>query len=207
MIWMDASTPIPFSTTSPTTNGPSPQHLQQIATARELAKPLRKAARYAVIDGWGLAIFGAITILTGLTSFPTLMIGCAMCVAAHFEFRGSSQLRRLKPSSINMLMWNQLVLGSALFLYALWSLITSLTGPSALAQAAGGDAALAGMLAPVESLTRLITTTVYVALMLVAIFVQGGTALFYRSRAPHLARYLEQAPHWIANLQRDGMDV
>ena len=160
----------------------------------------------AIFDGWCIAIFGGLTVLTGLSSLPSLMLGCGMCLVAHFEFRGASQLRRLDPGALHRLMRNQLALGSMLLLYGLWNFITALTHPTPLADAASHPD-VANMLQPFEDLSRLISGTVYATIMLVAVFVQGGTALFYHRRARHLASYLSQTPPWILEMQRNGLGL
>jgi hypothetical protein len=188
---------------SPAVAGPSRQHLDEIAAAKLRAKPLRKAVTVAILDGWGLAIFGGLTILTGLTSFPTLMLGCGMCLTAHFEFRGATRLRRLDPGALPALVRNQLVLGAMLFAYALWCLLTAAT----LTQAVASAPELTSMMRPIEDLARTIHRIVYGVMMLVAVFAQGGTALFYRRRAKHFDAYVAQTPAWITDLQRGGTDL
>jgi hypothetical protein len=132
---------------------------------------------------------------------PTLMLGCGMCLTAHFEFRaGATRLRRLDPGALPALVRNQLVLGAMLFAYALWCLLT----PATLTQAVASAPELTSMMRPIEDLARTIHRIVYGVMMLVAVFAQGGTALFYRRRAKHFDTYVAQTPAWIADLQRGG---
>jgi hypothetical protein len=196
-------TPAPARPASPAVAGPSPLHLEEIAAAKQRAKPLRKAVTVAVLDGWGLAIFGGITILTGLTSFPTLALGCGMCLAAQFEFRGATRLRRLDTRALHSLARNQLALGAALFAYALWCMLT----PESLTQAVAATPELNSMMRPIEDLARVIHTIVYGVIMLVAVFAQGGTAMFYRRRERQLHEYLAQTPAWLVQAQRDGLEI
>lgn len=188
---------------SPASSGPSQLHLEQLAAARTRGRPISNAARYAIFDAWGIAIFGGLTMLSGLTSPPALLLGVAMCILAHFELRAATSLRRLETGAIDALVRNQIILGSMLFVYALWSLISAMLGPSLLAHAAV-TTDVARMLKPFDSLARAISVTVYVAVMLVAVFVQGGSALYYRSRGKHLADYLANTPVWILGMQKSG---
>jgi hypothetical protein len=181
-------------------------HLEQLAAARARSRPLTNAVRYAVFDAWGIAVFGGLTMITGLTSLPGLLLGCGMCIVAHFELRAASALRRLDPAAIDMLVRNQLILGCMLFAYGVWNLISALIGPSLLAHAAV-SADVARMLQPFDSLARTISASVYIVIMLVAIFVQGGSALFYRSRRRHLADYLANTPIWILGMQQGGARI
>lgn len=141
--------------------------------------------------------------LSGLTSLPAFLLGAAMCVVAHFELRAATSLRRLETGSIDALVRNQIILGSMLFVYAFWSLISAMLGPSLLAHAAVSTD-VARMLKPFDSLARAISVTVYVAIMLVAVVVQGGSALYYRSRGQYLADYLANTPVWILGMQKSG---
>ena len=50
------------------------------------------------------------------------------------------------------------------------------------AAAAGGDAQLTRVLGPIDQLVKLITVSVYGLLVLVAIFAQGSTAIYYFTR-------------------------
>ena len=43
--------------------------------------------------------------------------------------------------------------------------------------------------------------------MLVAIFVQGGTALYYITRQHTLRQYTAQTPTWIRELQQRGIAI
>src|SRR5262245_9785204 len=84
---------------SPAITAPSPQHLEQIAAARRLGKPITRCTRVATMSAWTIALFGALTIITSLTSAMGMILGVGMCIISHFEFRGARELRRLNPDA------------------------------------------------------------------------------------------------------------
>ena len=53
----------------------------------------------------------------------------------------------------------------------------------------------------------LIGWVMYGTLAAVAIFVQGGTALYYLSRRRLIEQYLRETPAWIVQAQRAGMPM
>lgn len=48
---------------------------------------------------------------------------------------------------------------------------------------------------------------IYGTLAAVAIFVQGGTALFYHSRRKYIEAYVNETPAWIVQAQRAGLSM
>src|SRR5205823_2905729 len=109
--------------------------------------------------GWSLIVFALVTLATGLRDPWSIAAGLGLAAIAHFEFRGAKELRRLDATAPTRLAFNQLALGALLLSYAIAGIYTSLHGPSELAAAganAGGDPAIEQMLAPIDSLTRLI---------------------------------------------------
>jgi hypothetical protein len=89
--------------------------------------------------------------------------------------------------------------------YSTLQLLSAATRASAAVTAAGADAQLQQMLAPVEDLTRLVYVTVYASLIAIALVVQGGTALYYVTRRRHVVDYVNATPPWIAAMQRAGL--
>jgi hypothetical protein len=83
-------------------------------------------------------------------------------------------------------------------------LYQSVYGPDLLASAAAEVPEAADMLAPYSGLARMISIAVYVGLACVAIFAQGGTALYYFSREKHIRAYREQTPAWIVEMQQQS---
>jgi hypothetical protein len=65
----------------------------------------------------------------------------------------------------------------------------------------------AGIRGSIDSLARLLGVLVYGTLAAVAIFGQGGTALYYFTRRKHVEAYLRETPQWILDAQRAGMPM
>ena len=181
---------------------------QELAAATARWRKLRRLAAYGAVDGWSLAIFGALTLICGgYGSAAGLMVSFALLGSGIFEIYTVRQLRRLNPSAVIRMASNQLVLAAALILYGLINLFQSRHGgglpaeiQQALAQAgaSGGDA---------NDQVSDIMQVFYLILIAFALLVQGGTALYYLSRRKHLQRYLEQTPDWIQQMQRERGEV
>jgi len=77
----------------------------------------------------------------------------------------------------------------------------------AIAELTKTDPELRQMLEPVEGLTTLVMQCVYGALIVVAIFGQGGMALYYHFRRRSAESYTKQTPEWILMMQRAGVSV
>ena len=73
---------------------------------------------------------------------------------------------------------------------------------SAELKASGAD--LGSMGTDMKDLARMIAFGVYGTLIAVAIFAQGGTALYYFTREKHLRQYIQTTPPWIIEMQRAG---
>jgi hypothetical protein len=192
---------------SPAVTAASPQHLEQIGQARIRGKTIRRCASIANGSAWTIAIFGALSFLTGIGSIPAMVLGVGMCVLAHFEFQGAKGIRKLHPEAAWHLARNQLILGAALLLYAGVSLIMALSGPSELQKAVGNDPQLTQMLGNFTELERTGYIVFYGIVGFAAIVGCGGTALYYVRRKPHIERYLRETPPWIIELERAGMTV
>ena len=197
--------PLPSSVTPPPAL--SAEHLRQLAAARGSAGKIRRAISIARFDGGTIAAFAVLTLLFGLTSPVSLVLALGMGTVAFVELRAARQLRRLDPAAIRTLACNQLALGSLLILYAFFSIYNQFTGPGIYAEAAASDAVLADALRPFESLSRTLSLAVYALVILIAVFAQGGLALFYFSRSRHLRAYLRQTPPWIIHLHQADLSL
>ena len=118
------------------------------------------------------------------------------------------KFKQLDPEAANALAINQLVLGGALLLYAIFSLWNVFRGPSVITEqiASSPELTQAG-LGSIESLARMIGVLIYGTLAAVAIFGQGGTALYYFTRRKYVEAYRRETPQWILDAQRAGMPM
>jgi len=182
----------------------SAQHLQQMQDARVRAKKIRRCVAVANFDGWSVGAFGALTLLFGVFTLTGWLLGGGMLAIACVELSTVASVKRLEPSAARRLGWNQLALAGLLLGYAGWSLYAAWFGPDPLAATIAAAPETAELLAPYSSLARLISVAVYVALAAVAIFAQGGTALYYFTREKHIRAYREHTPSWIVEMQQGG---
>ena len=185
----------------------SQENLLQLANARVAMRKVRRAASVASFDGWTIGAFGGFTFLLGLTDPTSIVLGLAMVAIAFVELRGAGKLKQLDTTACQALAINQLVLGSLLLVYAGWRMYAVLRGGGEYDALAGSDPQMKEMLGSVADLTRMVMMAVYGALMLIALFGQGGMALYYRSRRSHIEAYLAQTPDWIVAMQRAGVSL
>ena len=192
-----------------TAPGLSPQQLQDVAAARLRAAKIRRTIAVAKFDAWGVGIFAVLTLLCSVVSFSWIgaAVGIGMAIVAWVEFRGIERLRRLDPDATRSLALNQFFFGGVLLAYAVYSLWSIYHSPNQLfgGVMSSSDASMLGM--DVQKMARLIGWTIYGTLALVAITVQGGTALFYLSRRKHIEAYVTQTPQWILDAQRAGLPM
>jgi len=180
---------------------------QQLAAARVAAAKVRRAASVAYADGWMIAICGAPTFLfgalSGMSGISGILLGGALCIIAYLEFDGAKRIRRLDVSAPRRLGYNQVALGAVLILYSLWSLHAAAHG-GLVAELQAQAPELGNMGTEVQDLMQTAYRLLYFTLIAVAIFAQGGTALYYFSREKYMQRYVEQTPPWILDMQRSG---
>jgi hypothetical protein len=185
----------------------SAAHLREMHDARLRAKKIRRCVTVANFDGWSVGVFGALTLLFGVFSVVGWVLGGGMIAIAYVELSTVPRIKQLDPKAARRLGWNQLALASLLLGYAGWSLYGAWFGPDPLAATIAAAPETAEMLAPYSAIARLISVAVYVALAAVAIFAQGGTALYYFTREKHIRAYREQTPGWIIEMQQSGAQL
>lgn len=171
------------------------------------AKKVRRCVAVANFDGWSVGVFGALTLLFGMFSIVGWVLGGGMLAVAWVELSTVGRIKRFESRAARRLGWNQLALASLLLGYAGWSLYGAMFGPDPLASTIAAAPETAEMLAPYSSMARTISAAVYVCLALVAIFAQGGTALYYFTREKHIRAYREQTPGWIVQMQQSGAQL
>src|SRR6266480_1617162 len=113
--------------TSLADNPLSTAHHQELAAARERAKPIRKAARVAAFNGWTTAAIAAFSAMFLLFDRGGLAVALTLVLAlvAYNEFRGRKQLLNFDPAAATLLGCNQLGLLAMVVAYCLWSLYGS----------------------------------------------------------------------------------
>jgi len=176
---------------------------KDLADARLAAKKIRRAASYATFDAWTVAIFGALSFVSGLFGgMSAVLLGAAMVIVAYVEFKGITRIRQLDPTAAKTLAYNQLALSAVLIIYALWSLHSIPTMASVSGQL-GENADLIDS-GQVDSWLRMGWFLLYGTVIAVAVFGQGGTALYYLSREKHIRQYVQTTAPWVVEMQRSG---
>jgi hypothetical protein len=155
----------------------SPDHLQALVEASRRTTKIRRCVTVATFGGWTTGAFGGITLLGAIVSFSfaSLFIGVALLAAAWGEFHGAAMVRRYEPAGARRLAMNQVMLGAALFVYAVWSLISGLRGGGV----SSGNPQVDEM---IGSITRAATIMMYGVLAVVGLVGPGLTALYYSGR-------------------------
>ncbi len=182
----------------PTTNGGplSPEQRDEFARASERAKKVLGAARVATFNGWTIGVFAAVSLLFAVFSFTALVMGVGMAIAARNEFRGRMLLRRFDSHGPRLLGRNQLGFMGLLIGYCLWSIYRTLTNPIAQLEE------LEAIAGPIGELVTTLTLTVYGAVILSSLLIQGLNARYYFARTKLVQDYLNATPAWIIDLQR-----
>jgi hypothetical protein len=155
-------------------------------------------------DGWTVGAFGGLTFLCGLGTVSGALVGSGMMVIAFVELQAANRLRRLETGAARVLGFNQVALAALLLAYAVFGVYGVLYGPSEYAAIVAAEPEVGRALGPIEDLTKTFSLAVYVIVMLVAVFFQGGMAMYYFGRAALVRNYLAQTPAWVVSVQRAG---
>ena len=176
-------------------------HYQQLEHLVRLAKPARKAASYAGFSGWMTLMAGVIQLPFAIRNPPMLLLCVVLAGIGTRELSLRRKMLRLDSSAPKKLALNQIVLGITLASYAIYKLMQP-SGPSVLTSSIATDPMLqstpevAGMLDGMAQLEQLVMASVYVLLIVLAVFVQGGTAGYYALKSFPLRRRHKQTPLW-----------
>lgn len=191
------------------TEGPlSREHHEQLAQANQRAKKIHRAAGVAAFNGWATGICAVLSAPFALFSFQGLLITVVLTLITANEFRGRRGLLRFDPDATAVLGWNQLAFLTLIVLYCLWTLYTSLSGGSPLANELKSHPELASSLDSLEGIDQLITgvvVAVYVSVIVLSLIFQGFNAYYYFTRRELIEAYLKETPEWVVELQRSGV--
>jgi hypothetical protein len=184
-------------------SGPlSANNLRELELAQRRAKRIRRAIGVARFNGWTIGSFAGLSLLLGIFSLTSLLVGLALAVVSYNEFSGAKALQRFDSAAPRRLGLNQIGLCCVVILYSLWSIYSTLTGPNPYeaAMAAGGQAV--EILGSIEQLQNTLTFGVYGAVIVLSIIFQGGMAWYYFTRKRLVRGYVSETPGWIIDLQR-----
>lgn len=194
--------PSPSSHASVGAAGPlSPEHLHELAAARERSKTVRRAAGVASLSGWTLAIFAGVTGMGALFGdASSLVMAILLGAMAYNELRGGKLLRQFDERGPRVLGYNQLALSAVLVAYAGWSLRAA-AATSSLASV-GGTTGDAQMDATIRGLESTVATFLYGGMAVVGVIGPGLTAWYYFSRGRVLREVKAATPGWVLETMR-----
>jgi hypothetical protein len=174
-----------------------PEEQAALQAAGEQIRHVMKATKVAAFNGWSVGFFAGVSLLFGLFSFTSLVIGIGLGIVAWNEFRGRKQLRALQPSGLELLWRNQVGFMALIIVYCLWSIYSVTARPDP------GMTELTDLLGSgTGDLVRDLTILVYAVVIVVTALFQGLNARFYKVRVEQLENYLEETPQWILDVQR-----
>lgn len=195
------------ATIVPNSDGPlTAEHRQALALARDLAVPVRSAARAATFNAWTTGIIAALSAPFALFSVSGFIMAAGLTLVAYNEFRGRRRLLEFEPAAAATLGWNQIGLLALIVVYCVWTMVTSLTGDSSLvaALAASPELNQAGVELSEfgESFVQLFVIGFYGTVIGLSVIFQGANAIYYFTRRKYVARYVAETPAWVRDLQR-----
>jgi len=184
----------------------SASHRRELAATRELARPIRKAARVAAFNGWSTAAIAALSLPFSLSSAVGLALTAALACVAFIEFRGRRRLLDFEPGGAFILGWNQLGLLAIIAGYSAWMMQTSIVEAGSLSTELQGlaqlDSGLAGMVESYQPMIRQAVRGFYLGVIALSVVFQGGTALYYFSRRRIVEDFIAATPEWARDVQR-----
>ncbi len=203
----DNTPPLPHNSASKSTNADEPlheQHFQEMNEANKRAKKLARASRIAGFNAWSAAIMAAFSLLFGIFSISSAIIGLALAYIAYQEFEGRKLLRQFQPKAADHLGYNQIIFSAMILAYAAWGMYEAFTAPVMSAQYTQYGPEMQSMFQPYDALYTYATIAVYAAIGLFGLIFQGGTAWYYFTRKKYIEKYLRETPDWIVKLQQQN---
>ncbi len=175
----------------------TPEQQQELSDAKERASSFLGAAKVAAFNGWTVGFFAVVSILFGLFSLTSFLVGVGLAFVARNEFVGRGRLRSLDPSGLELLWRNQLGFMALIVAYCVWSMYRAVALPNPemtelMERLPDGTTEL------VQSLTVI----VYAAVIVVTGIFQGLNARYYFVRVSRIRDYVRHTPQWVLDLQR-----
>lgn len=187
-------------------------HMRMLGTSVQIAKPIRKATAYARFSGWCTLLAGVISVLLSLGSLSGMLLGGVLAGIGMRELGLARRLARFETGVPAALALNQIVFGMVLIGYAGYKIVTMDSGNGVIAGTLAADPTiatmpeLAGTMDQLNQIEYLLNIGVAGGLILVALIVQGGTALYYFGKRKPLAKLNTHAPEWVLRVHRIMQD-
>jgi hypothetical protein len=174
----------------------SPEQRQELDDAKARAASFMGAAKVASFNGWTFGFFAVISILTGLTSIPVLLVGVGLAVVARNELAGRKRILEYDPDAFELLWKNQVALMAIIVAYCLWAMTRARTPDASLQE-------LTELLGEgFDELVQQLITVAYAAVIGATLIFQGLNARYYHVRIARLKGYLAETPEWVVDVQR-----
>jgi hypothetical protein len=175
----------------------TPELQQELHDAKESAASFLGAAKVAAFNGWTIGFFAVVSIVFGLFSFTTFLVGVGLAFVARNEFVGRARLRSLDPSGLELLWRNQVAFMGLIIAYSVWSIYRTVALPAPemeeLTELLGDGA---------RELIRSLTLILYVAVIGATGIFQGLNARYYFVRVERIRNYVRVTPQWVLDVQR-----
>ena len=170
----------------------------ELRDAKERAGSFLGATKVASFNGWSIGFFAVVSIVFGLFSLTSFLVGVCLAVVARNEFVGRDRLRSLDPSGLELLWRNQLGFMSVIIAYCVWSIYRAVAAPAPTIIADLTELLGVG----VEDLFQSVTLTLYVVVIAATGIFQGLNARYYFVRVSKIRDYVRDTPQWVLDVQR-----
>jgi hypothetical protein len=180
-------------------------HLHQIELGSKRAKPIEKAVRYAHLSGWMTLLAGALSLPFAFNKPPMLIFALVIAGIGTRELTLHRSLKVLDCKAPKKLAINQVLLGGALIVYAVY-MLASTPAQGMVESAMMADPMmqstpeLNGMMNDLVALEQVATALIYVGMIGLAVIVQGSTALYYLLKGSKLKKLHRDTPGWVVRV-------
>ncbi len=198
------SSPLRLADAPPASPSPlNDEQMQQILSSARLARPLRKAERFAAGNGWLTLLAGCLTVPFAIGDLPTLTFAVLLGAIGTRELTLRRRLHRFEPRVTRKLALNQVMLAVLLSIYAISKMVQSASSEGMISSVIANEPMIqstpevADMLSGMVQLEKIATMGMYVLLIIIAVIVQGSSALYYLIKGRALARFRARTPDWV----------
>ena len=194
---------------SPTAAAPlSPKRQQELDDAEQRARTFLGAAKVAAFNGWSAAFFAVLSILFGLFSLTSFLVGVGLAIVARNELVGRRRVRELDSSGLVLLWRNQLGFMVLIIAYCVWSLSRAVGAPdsemTALLERFDLSPLTELLGQSVGEFVRMLSLFVYGTVIFATAISQGLNARYYFVRVARMRDYLRDEPQWVVARQRSN---
>jgi hypothetical protein len=176
----------------------TPEQQLELHHAKERAGSFLGAAKVAAFNGWSLGFFAVVSILFGLFSLTSFLMGVGLAVVARNELVGRTRLRSLDPAGLELLWRNQIGFMGLIMVYCVWSIYGIVAFPNAQMEE---FTELLG----IDDLVQSVTLAFYAMVIVATGIFQGLNARYYFVRAARIRDYVRDTPQWVLDLQRSAV--